>query len=57
MGNGGVLDPNGHKLLISARVEDITVFRDEDGTVSIGVSNFTDGIEVVHDSDQLWWPV
>lgn len=53
--NGGILDPNSFHLLISARAEDVQVFDDGDGWLSIAVENFRGGIEVVHEEERIWW--
>lgn len=55
--NGGLLEPNEQVLLISARSKDVQVHKDGRGRVVIAISNFDEGIEVVHEGDKLWWPV
>ena len=55
--NGGLLDPESQLLIVSARVEDISVESVGNDMVVISVVNFKDGIEVAHSSDRLWRPV
>jgi hypothetical protein len=56
--NGAIFDPVDKSLVISAKVEDIFVLPESDGRVTIGISKLHEGIEIVHeDEDVLWWPV
>lgn len=57
MKNGAIFNPEDKTLVISARVKDVQVFPESDGLLTIAVTNFTDGIEIVHDGDEIWWPV
>lgn len=57
MKNGAIFNPEDKTLVISARVKDVRVFPESDGHLTIAVENLTDGIEIVHDDDRLWWPV
>lgn len=55
--NGGFLDTGEQILMISANTDDVTIHRDGDDRIIIYVSDFDDGIEILHDGDRLWWPV
>lgn len=55
--NGAFLDPQEKVLMVSANVDDVTIQRDGDGRVLIYVTEFDDGVEVLHDGGRLWWPV
>jgi hypothetical protein len=55
--NGAIFNPEDSSLIISARADDIRVFAESDGLITIAIVNLDEGIEIVHDSDELWWPV
>jgi len=57
MTNGAIFDPQDKSLVISVRVGDICVIPEADGRITIAVANLSDGIEIVHDDEALWWPV
>lgn len=58
MNNGAILNPSESVLMVSARVSDISVIReDREGWVTIVINQLTDGIEIISDRDDLWWPV
>jgi hypothetical protein len=56
-GNGAIFNPSDKMLIVSARIEDVKLFDVSEGHVSIAISHLADGIEIVNDNDELWWPV
>jgi hypothetical protein len=55
--NGAIFNPDDKSMVISARAGDICVFPETDGRITIAVANLSDGIEIVHENEDLWWPV
>jgi hypothetical protein len=55
--NGAIFDPESRSLVISAKVDDVQVYPDSDGRLTIAVCRLEEGIEIVHSSERLWWPV
>lgn len=57
MDNAAIFDPESHELVVYTSVSDVKVIPNSDGVVAICFSNLIEGIEIVHSSDRLWWPV
>lgn len=57
MGNGAIFDPDDRSLIISAKIEDVNVFPEAGGRVTIAISDVNDGIEIINSKKDLWWPV
>lgn len=57
MDNGAIFDPKEKSMVISVKVQDITVLPEGDGRVTIAIANLVDGIEIVHEDRRIWWPV
>lgn len=55
--NGAIFDPDDRSLIISAHPKDTRVMVDDSGMINILIENLADGIEIVHESDELWWPI
>lgn len=55
--NGAIFNPEDKSLVIAVKVKDVKVFYESDGLLTIALANMSDGIEIVHTGEQLWWPV
>jgi hypothetical protein len=55
--NGAFFDPSDSSLVVSAWPKDIRIMNDDSGMIHIMVENLSDGIEIVHESEDIWWPI
>ena len=55
--NGAIFDPVDRSLIVVAKIADVNVFPESDGRIALTISKLDQGIEIVHDDEEvLWWP-
>lgn len=52
-----IFNPDDKSLIIYADPRDLKLFSDDAGMVSIVVDNLIDGIEIIHERGEIWWPI
>lgn len=55
--NEGILNPETGVIMISCEAKDLIIEREGPGRITLLIDNFSGGIEIIHSSDRLWWPV
>jgi hypothetical protein len=54
--NGALFDPDTQTLIISASLEDLSMWDEDPNRVAIRVENLDEGIEIIDQHDRLWRP-